>query len=455
MPSHPPGTAVPSFSRPPLHRFSTGQGDDTQPTQRQRPWCLSLVMAGCLIGAAPALWAQKPAPSAPLSSSAPQVQAPPLSWPQANESVGQYLRGHLDLLRWEQQNLPAQPQERAPATGQPALTLSKALTLALQDQPQWVLRPGMSGPEQAELHTRLQSRVLQVQRAWTAAVADTQAAQYSRQVLSAAEAGAELAQRMARLGNWSRARQMQEELLLWDARAGLQNAELQALQSVQALWQLVGQHLSVSALTEALPVLPELPTQPLGTLDALEQQALAAHPQWTNAQMHAARLVQAQSASSLALMRQSLAQAAPLYSEGTVAAARLSASTPWSHSAEKALEAQLEADALERQIRADVRVAHAAYQMARQQAAHSRSEVQRLYTALEQESLLRYNGMLKSTWDLLASARQRIQSVNAAHQAQRQAWLAWADLQAVLNGLPYTGSPGASRGTSTPSPAGH
>jgi len=93
--------------------------------------------------------------------------------------------------------------------------------------------------------------------------------------------------------------------------------------------------------------------------------------------------------------------------------------------------------------------------MARQQAAHSRSEVQRLYTALEEESLLRYNGMLKSTWDLLASARQRIQSVNAAHQAQRQAWLAWADLQAVLNGLPYTGSPGATRGTSTPSPAGH
>ena len=54
-------------------------------------------------------------------------------------------------------------------------------------------------------------------------------------MLSAAEAGAELAQRMARLGNWSRARQMQEELLLWDARAGLQNAELQALQSVQVV----------------------------------------------------------------------------------------------------------------------------------------------------------------------------------------------------------------------------
>lgn len=455
MPSHPPGTAVPSFSRPPLYRFTTGQGDDPHRPHRHRPWCLSLAMAGCLIGAAPALWAQQSAPSAAISPSAPPILAPALSWPQANESVGQFPRGHLDLLRWEQQNMPAQPQERAPATGPQALTLNKALTLALQDQPQWLLRPGMSGLEQAELHHRLQSRVLQVQRAWTAAVADTQSAKYSRQVLSTAEAGAELAERMARLGNWSRARQMQEELLLWDARTGLQNAELQALQSVQNLWQLVGQHMSVSALTEALPVLPELSTHTLDTLDALEQQALAAHPQWTTAQMHASRLVQEQSANSLALLRQSLAQATPLLKEGTVSAARLSANTPWSHSTEKALQTQLDADALQRQIRADVRVAHAAYKMARQQAAHSRSEVQRLYTALEEESLLRYNGMLKSTWDLLASARQRIQSVNAAHQAQRQAWLAWADLQAVLNGLPYTGSPGATRGTSTPSPAGH
>ena len=46
--------------------------------------------------------------------------------------------------------------------------------------------------------------------------------------------------------------------------------------------------------------------------------------------------------------------------------------------------------------------------------------------------------MLKSTWDLLASARTRIDSVDAALQAQRQVWLAHADLVAVLAGLPYT-----------------
>ena len=42
--------------------------------------------------------------------------------------------------------------------------------------------------------------------------------------------------------------------------------------------------------------------------------------------------------------------------------------------------------------------------------------------------------MLSSTWDLLASARARLQSESAAHLAQRDAWLAYIDLQAVLSG---------------------
>ena len=99
-------------------------------------------------------------------------------------------------------------------------------------------------------------------------------------------------------------------------------------------------------------------------------------------------------------------------------------------------------------IRADVRVAHAAYDSARTQAAHSRNEVLRLHTELSQETLLRYNGMLKSTWDLLASVRTRIDSVDAALQAQRQRWLAHADLMAVLAGLPYADSVSASESSS-------
>ena len=114
-------------------------------------------------------------------------------------------------------------------------------------------------------------------------------------------------------------------------------------------------------------------------------------------------------------------------------------------------QARTQADRLARQVRADVQVAVAADRLARQSAQTSRAEVLRLHTEQSQETLLRYNGMLQSTWDLLASARTRIESVDAALQAQRQAWLAQADLAAVLAGLPYPAVASDASGASSPS----
>jgi outer membrane protein TolC len=72
-----------------------------------------------------------------------------------------------------------------------------------------------------------------------------------------------------------------------------------------------------------------------------------------------------------------------------------------------------------------------AYALARQQ-----QEVGvALHLALQEEAQLRYNGMLASVWDLLASAQDRLQSQQAALQALRDFWLAHLDLQAVLAGL--------------------
>lgn len=388
------------------------------------------------------------------------------TWPQANDTVAQFPRGHMDLLKWEQQHLPADSPASASGTSSPMpLTLSLALQAALHGQTAGVLREGMSSTERAALNSQRQAHILEVRRAWIEAVSAQQSRQYSQDILQAAQAGAELADRMARLGNWSRARQMQEELLLWDAQARLDNAQLRALASAQTLWQKIGNSAALGpadgpppwpdaqTVQQALPQLPEWPQTELPELNVLTQQALTAHPQWPTLQSDAQRQIGSQHPSTLAATRQSLAQAwAQAQADGSPL---LRATAPWSHSAEKALQADHEAQALQRRIVSDVRIAHAAYQSARHQAQRQQREVQRLYTALEQESLLRYNGMLKSTWDLLASARQRIQSVDATHQAQRQAWLAWADLQAVLNGLPYSGMVGAAPNATSSTPAGH
>ena len=129
----------------------------------------------------------------------------------------------------------------------------------------------------------------------------------------------------------------------------------------------------------------------------------------------------------------------------------------WGHAFENAWQARQQADRLARQVRADVQMALNALRVANQTAQQSQAQVLRLHTERSQETLLLYNGMLKSTWDLLASARMRIDGVDAALQAQRQRWLAHADLMAVLAGLPYADSAGTSEATNpsnTPNP-GH
>ena len=68
------------------------------------------------------------------------------------------------------------------------------------------------------------------------------------------------------------------------------------------------------------------------------------------------------------------------------------------------------------------------------------AQVQEHHKALEEAAVQHYNGMLKSTWDLLASTRARIEAVKATLNAQQQAWLAHIALRGVLAGLPDAGN---------------
>ena len=96
-------------------------------------------------------------------------------------------------------------------------------------------------------------------KAWIRAVAAGQTAQYMRDVKEAAEAGAELARRMARVGNWSKLQQAREQALLADATAHLARAEQAALASREQLTRLMGLWGAQAqyALPQRLPALPE------------------------------------------------------------------------------------------------------------------------------------------------------------------------------------------------------
>ncbi len=444
------------------------------------PWTVGVAL---LAGMGPAAWAQANpanapnsahvhgAPSPAGSSSVPSVTPgqPPISWQDANRAVAQFPRGHADVLRWEQKNMP--PLQDAPAHPDVGvLTLAMAQRLALQDEAMW-LKPGMSAMEEAEVRQQMAALRRDVQKLWVDAVASRQSVAHSRDILAVAQAGAELGQRMAQVGNWSRARQIQEELSLWDARARLDKAQLQADRALQALWQRIGAGITPQTLARQLPLhLPLNPPSegpavavtgttaqgvvPLDDLAALQAQALQAHLRWSLEDLQARRWM-----AGLGLSAQDLQTAKKTIQElaGQERPMWNPRSMRWGHAFEKAWQARLQADRLARQVRADVQLAVNAYQLAHQTAQHTQAQVLRLHTELSQETLWRYNGMLKSTWDLLASARTRIDSVDAALQAQRQLWLAHADLMAVLSGLPYPAVASDASGATGPSnnPAGH
>ena len=126
--------------------------------------------------------------------------------------------------------------------------------------------------------------------------------------------------------------------------------------------------------------------------------------------------------------------------------------------------------ALERAVRAESSLLQAATErrsMAREawahlqaqhaSARHAQDVIGPLQSTLEQETLLRYNGMLQSTWDLLAQARERLGALDAAHQERRDFWLAHTAWQTLLAGGDYQG-PGtlsAPSGGATSKPKGH
>ncbi|MCU0929204.1 MAG: TolC family protein [Burkholderiaceae bacterium] len=380
-------------------------------------------------------------------------------WKSANDEVGAFTRGHADILRWERANAPAQAPS-TPPQGEP-WTLEQVVAAAMRTRPDLLATRGMSALERAQLRVDARAFALQAERAWIRAVAAQQAAAYQRQVLEAAEAGAELAQRMLRVGNWSAARQMQEELTLLDAQAQALAARHAATAALADLARLLpppagGERLlALDQVARHLPPrLPALSGSTAPDVPALEQQALLAHPRWSLMAADAERQERGLSAAA----RENIAQTidGAVVSAQGVWPATIGATQVWPHAWDKAARDRAEADALERRIRADVQVAVSSWLAAQALAQGTLQEVQRVQAALEEDMVQRYNGMLKSTWDVLASARDRVRAVNAALQAQRDAWLAHAELQAVLAGLPYTGSaPGADTGVANAAAKGH
>ncbi len=311
-------------------------------------------------------------------------------------------------------------------------------------------------PMRADIEQRLfeqtrQGLVLEVLRlaadtrkAWVAAVAAGQTAHYQQQAMDAAEAGAELARRMAQTGNWSKLKQAREQAFYADSALAVARAGQARLQARERLIRLLG--LNNGERLQLPERLPDLPAS-LPPLPDVEQQAMGSRLDLQMTRLQAEAL-----AKNLGLTRQTrfinvlelgisnnssnqeplqrgyeISFELPLFDGGQTRVVQ--AESRYRQALESARETVVNA-------RSEVREAYAMQQGQYAIARHLRDEVVPLKQRISEENLLRYNGMLIGVFELLADARSQIASVNAAIEAQRDFWLADADLQMALVGTP-------------------
>src|SRR4029077_8080838 len=100
-------------------------------------------------------------------------------------------------------------------------------------------------------------------------------------------------------------------------------------------------------------------------------------------------------------------------------------------------------------VRSQAREAYQAYRSRYDIAEHYRRDVLPLRKIISDETMLRYGAMQIDVFSLLAEAQQRIAANIAAIEAQRDFWLASADLDAAMVGGCVSGSDGRARPTSS------
>lgn len=305
--------------------------------------------------------------------------------------------------------------------------------------------------EQAQAGAAMQVLALaaDTRRAWVQAVAAEESLRYAAQVARAAAAGAELAGRMAQVGNFNRLQLAREQGFSADAALGLARARLAQTATRERLVRLLG--LWGEQLAFQLPErLPELPAA-ARELPDIERIALA-----QRLDVQAARLALAEAeraGGGVRLTRGLQTLELGLQHNGSNEAPT---QRGWELAVELPLDgggarseraARVQAQAAERlaqaaiDARSEVREAYAAYRHAWDIARHQRDERVPLARRIGEENLLRYNGMLIGVFELLADARVQVATVHDAIGAQRDFWLAHADLEMALVGRPQLAAP--------------
>jgi outer membrane protein TolC len=311
---------------------------------------------------------------------------------------------------------------------------------------------------QGSVTTAVLALAADTRKAYVNALAADETVRYRRQVMQVADASAELARRMAQVGNFNKLQQAREQSFYADAALNLALA-MQAQRSArERLTRLLGVWGEQTAfrLPERLPDLPPAPAeQPdiersamaqrldvQGAAQAVEQTALNLGLTRTTRFINVLELGAVNNSSNTEATQRGweLRFELPLFDWGDARIAR--AEAVYMQALHRAAGAAINA-------RSEVREAYGNYRSAYDIARHHRDEIVPLRKQIADENLLRYNGMLIGVFELLADARIQIASVAASIEALRDFWIAQADLEMALIGKPGLTSGMAATMTST------
>ena len=305
-------------------------------------------------------------------------------------------------------------------------------------------------------------------RAWVRAVSAQQSVAYLRDAKEAAEAGAELAHRMAQVGNWSALQRTREQLLLADAAAQLARAEQTAVAMREQLTRLLGLNGARTSYTlpDRLPPLPQSApdlgdVQARALRDRLDVRSAQAQNTAVADSLGLTRATRVINAMDIGAVRNTTFENDADRSRSTQRGFELDLPLPlfdWGQARTGRAEAQyMQSAARVRDVgvlaASEAREAWQGWNTAYALARRYRDDVLPLRKKVNEEMVLRYNGMLASVWELLGETRASMLVVNAGMEAQRDFWLADTDLQFALTGSSPGGMTALQTATASDAPA--
>nr|WP_229518825.1 TolC family protein [Massilia rhizosphaerae] len=292
-----------------------------------------------------------------------------------------------------------------------------------------------------EVGSAIERHALETRSAWVEAVASRQALDYARRVLASAEAGAELAGRMARAGNTNQLELAREQVFHAQAAADVARADKRAQAARERLTRALGLWGKDAgyALPDHLPDLPAAPAElhdveRIALAQRLDVQAARADAQATAADLGLTRTTRFINVLDAGYADKSASDAPkehgytlslelPLFDWGGARVARAEATY---------MQAVNRVALTAVTARSEARERYLAYRNAYDVAKHYRDTILPLRKKIGHEVLLRYNGMLASPQDLLADARAQAEAVGAYIEALDTFWTAHAELEATL-----------------------